>query len=260
MTGGTGALGVPTVARLIGAGHRVRVLSHRAGSPAPPGAVMRTGDLVSGEGLGDAVAGVDLVVHAASEFTDYERVDVEGTRRLLAAVANRAPAARVVYVSIVGVDRSSLPFYRAKYAIEQQVRSGARNWDILRATQFHNFALSILASLTGESGVVTVPADVSLQPVDVDDVARRLVRLVGEGPAGRVVSFGGPQVLTFPDLARAYQHARGSDARVEAGAVDDPILSAWRSGDQLAPDHADGNVTWEQYLERHRAQAGDRPA
>jgi uncharacterized protein YbjT (DUF2867 family) len=90
----------------------------------------------------------------------------------------------VLYVSIVGVDRSSLPYYRAKRAAEQHVQASDAAWDILRATQFHRFALSVLQSLTGHSGTLTVPAGTFLQPIAVDEVAERLVTIARGERAG----------------------------------------------------------------------------
>src|SRR5688500_1745106 len=108
VTGGTGTLGRHLVPRLRSAGHAVRVLSRT-----DRGDVMR-GYLITGEGLDAALAGVDTVVHAATNPVRARRVEVEGTRRLLERMTHHAPSAHLVYVSIVGVDRHALPYYKAK--------------------------------------------------------------------------------------------------------------------------------------------------
>ena len=77
VTGGTGSLGRRVVERLRDAGHEVRVLS-RSGRP---GTVR--GDLLTGEGLDEAVGGTDVVVHCASSPRKTRQIDVEGTKRLL---------------------------------------------------------------------------------------------------------------------------------------------------------------------------------
>jgi hypothetical protein len=61
---------------------------------------------------------------------------------------------------------------------------------------------------------------------------------------------GGPEVLTVERMAREYV-AAGAAGRVRTGPVEHRLLTAWRSGAQLAPDHADGTVTWRQYLDAH---------
>lgn len=244
VTGGTGTLGRRVVARL--AGHDVRVLT-RSGEPVA-GARPVLGDLTTGAGLAEAVAGVGVVVHAASDPADASRTDVQGTARLLTALADHSPGARLVDVSIVGVEQSDLPYYRAKRAVEQQVADSDLGWDVLRATQFHGFALELLESLTGDDGVVTVPPDIRLQPVAVDEVAEQVVRLALRRPTREIILFGGPQVLGLEEMALAYQRARHVDAGVRLGPADRPPLSAWRSGAQLTPEHAGGRITWQRFL------------
>jgi nucleoside-diphosphate-sugar epimerase len=83
VTGGNGTLGRGVVTRLLDAGHEVRVLSrHPRPASAPAGMGWVTGELLSGQGLADAVTGVGAVVHCASD-PRRPRVDVDGTRNLL---------------------------------------------------------------------------------------------------------------------------------------------------------------------------------
>jgi nucleoside-diphosphate-sugar epimerase len=73
VTGGSGSLGGRVVDRLRTSGHEVRALS-RSGRP---GTVR--GDLMTGEGLKQAVEGVDVIVHCASNPTKTRMTYVEGT-------------------------------------------------------------------------------------------------------------------------------------------------------------------------------------
>ena len=58
--------------------------------------------LITGEGIKDAVTGVDIIVHTASDARiDPEADDVRGTERLLDASAD-ADGRNFVYVSICG--------------------------------------------------------------------------------------------------------------------------------------------------------------
>ncbi len=87
--------------------------------------------------------------------------DVAGTRRLIVALGEGGGAAHLVYVSIVGVERSRLPYYVAKRTVEREVESSGLPWSIVRATQLHSFALSVLQSLTDDRGTLTVPEGTS---------------------------------------------------------------------------------------------------
>ena len=236
VTGGTGQLGSAVVARLRAAGEEVRVLSSRA---APD--VVR-GDLRTGRGIDSAVAGVDAVVHCA---TDYFGRETQLARTLIEA-ARWAGTPHLVYVSIVGVDRVPLGYYRAKHATEQLFATSGLPCTIQRATQFHGLVRTIIA---GASRLPVVPVPrISFQPVDVRDVARRLAELATADPAGRAPDFGGPEILTAAELAEAVGEATGRHRRIVPVTVPGATFRAYAGGGHLAPEHRDGEITFREYL------------
>jgi uncharacterized protein YbjT (DUF2867 family) len=81
-----------------------------------PAATRVTGDLRRGEGLAEAVAGAQVIVHCASAA----RGDPAAARNLIAA-ARRAKSPQLVYISIVGVARIPLGYYRAKLECEELI-------------------------------------------------------------------------------------------------------------------------------------------
>src|SRR3954454_22892813 len=87
VVGGTGAAGQPTVEELVRRGHEVGVLSRHGRGVA--GAYGVRGDLTTGEGLADAMAGVDAVVDTSNIETLSEKKGTEfftgATERLVAA-------------------------------------------------------------------------------------------------------------------------------------------------------------------------------
>jgi uncharacterized protein YbjT (DUF2867 family) len=251
VTGGSGTLGREVVPRLLAGGHRVRVLCHSPHSSPPAGAEVQAGDLATGAGLPEAADGVDVIVHAASNAEDSWATDVEGTRRLLQASTVAGVRPHIVYVSVVGVDRTTYPYYAAKRAAEALIEEGDLPWSILRATQFHSFARRVIQSLgADDEPVVTVPVGVRLQSIDGGEVADSLVALVELGPIERVSTIGGPEVLSLEEMTEAYLAARGRTAQVESAPIDEGMFDAWRSGVNLTPDNAVGTLTWEAFLER----------
>src|SRR5690348_11235972 len=103
VTGGAGHLGRLVVKHLSVAGYRVRGMSRRTNPGEDwPGAEWKQADLLSGSGLREAVAGMDVVVHLAGKGN--WQVDFEGTRRLLDA-AREAGVSHVVFISVVGIDQ-----------------------------------------------------------------------------------------------------------------------------------------------------------
>ncbi|MBE8517902.1 NAD(P)H-binding protein [Amycolatopsis sp. H6(2020)] len=236
VTGGTGQLGSAVVARLRTAGEDVRVLSRRA---APD--VVR-GDLRTGRGIDSAVAGVDVVVHCA---TDYFGRETQLARTLIEA-ARWAGGPHLVYVSIVGVDRVPLGYYRAKHETEQLFAASGLPYTIQRATQFHGLVRTLLS---GASRLPVVPVPrISFQPVDVRDVARRLAAHALDDPAGQAPDFGGPEVLTAAELAHAVGEVTGRRRRIVPLKVPGETFRAYAGGGHLTPGHRDGEITFREYL------------
>lgn len=242
VTGGTGMLGREVVAELVRRGRAVRVLSRRPG-PSVPGVERVVGDLTTGEGVDDALAGVTCVIHCASEPAKPAHDVTAAARLLLAARSTGGAAPHVVYISIVGVDRIPYSYYRAKHQVEELLEAGDVPWTVLRTTQFHPFVALLLDRLT--LGPVTVlPSGTSLQPVDVGEVAARLVDLVEAGPSGRVEDMGGPQVLTVDEVVETLERATGRRRRTVYVRLPSKAFAAFRAGHQLTPGHATGRRTF----------------
>lgn len=234
VTGGTGALGRPTVAKLIAAGHQVRVLSRRAGQLA--GAEWMTGDLTTGAGLAAAVDGVDTVVHLA---TSLGRRDPQHARNLLAVLPRTT---HLVVMSIAGIDRIPLPYYRHKLTVERLVADSGVPHTILRATQFHTL-LDRIFSTERFLPALLAPA-ITLQPIAVEDVAVRLTELVDQPPVnGRAPDIGGPERRPIPELARVWSHRRVIPLRVPG-----KTFRAFAAGGALVDGPPYGHITFEEYL------------
>ena len=184
ITGGTGVLGREVARRLAQAGHGVRVMSRRAAPAEGAPAEWAQAQIETGEGLAGAVAGVDAIVHCASSpFRRTREVDVEGTRHLLEA-AKAAGVSHFVYISIVGIDRIPLPYYKHKLAAEKLVEESGVPYSILRAPQFFTLMDDILGNLL-RFPVGVYPAGFKFQPIDPGEVAERIVQQAEAGPGGR---------------------------------------------------------------------------
>jgi uncharacterized protein YbjT (DUF2867 family) len=259
VTGGTGTLGRAVVAALLSRGHLVRVLSRRGGESSPGAADAdgpRTvrGDLASGAGLTEAVAGTEAIVHCASATGTLRRrtqreVDVAGTRRL-AAAARAASRPHLVYPSIVGIDGLPLAYYRTKSAAETEVERSELPWTILRATQFHDLLLMALGGLH-RGPLLFLPRGFRFQPVDAGEVGERLAELVDAGPGGRVGDLGGPEELSADEIAERYLGARGgSRPWIVRVAVPGRMARAVRGGGQLCRGCAAGAVSFGDFVGR----------
>lgn len=235
VTGGTGTLGRPTVEQLRAAGHNVRVLSRRSG----PG--LTTGDLRTGDGIREALAGVDTVVHLATHQTR----DVELASTLL---KHGSGIRHLVLVSIVGIDDIPLPYYKGKVEIERLVKASGIPHTIQRITQFHDF-VDMYFRLQRFSPVIAVPP-LSVQSIDVREAAGRLVELCEADAAGRAPDIGGPEQRTVRDLARSWKRAKRSRRALMPLRLPGKIFAAYAAGHQLVPGTPFGTIVFEDFLAR----------
>jgi uncharacterized protein YbjT (DUF2867 family) len=266
VTGGSGTLGSPVVARLRAAGREVRVLSRRS-HPSEEGVVCMTGDLLTGEGVDAAVAGVDTIIHCAGSFKD----DVKMTETLV-RTASLAGAPHIVYISVVGTDRIPVVgfgrltflYFRNKKDAERVVSESGLPWTTLRATQFYDLFLIVGRGMS-KLPVIPVPARFRFQPVAVEEVAARLVELALGEPAGYVADIGGPRVYRMVDLIRSYLRAAHRRRVLVPMWIGGKTARTIRGGGNLVaaaidPAAAGNRKTWEEFLAERVTQPSIRTA
>ena len=201
-----GFIGAKVVDMLTREGEQVVAASRRSGV-----------DVLTGAGLGKAFEGADAVVDVTNAPTfdpaEVREFFVTGATNVVAA-ARKAGVKHVVELSIVGVDGlPGSPYLHAKAAQEKIVTGSGLPYTIVRATQFHEFAGAIVDSMT-DGDDVTVP-DALIQPIAGDEVAAFLAEVAVEPPRNHIVNLGGPEKLSFADLARAVVARRRGEQTVD---------------------------------------------
>src|SRR4051794_27314108 len=238
--GATGTAGSAAVKELRSRGHEVLALGRRGAD--------RHIDVVSGEGLGEAFAGLDAVVDCLNAKGTKDAVVrpvlIDGVRAALAAAAS-AGVGHAVSLSIVGCARVPLAYYKVKVEQEEIVRPAALPSTVVRATQFPQLVDFTLGA-TRRLGIIPAPPLV-LQPVDPADVAIALAEVVERGP-GAEVAVGGPEVLELRAMAHAWRAARGSRRPVVPVPALGAALTAVAAGALTDPAAARGARTWADYL------------
>ena len=190
--GGAGVLGSKVVQTLREHGHDAVAASPRTGVNA-----------LTGKGLADALTGADVVVDVSNSpsFDDGPVMEffTKSTTNLVGA-AKSAGVGHYVAVSIVGCDELPKSGYlRAKVAQEKLIEDGTVPYSIVRATQFAEFADAITASLTvGDE--VRVP-DALIQPIAAKELADEVARVAEGSPLGGIENIGGPEKISFEQLA-----------------------------------------------------------
>lgn len=258
ITGGAGALGRELTGQLIERGYIVRVMSRRSRPAAQPDEIeWAQADLGAGTGIREAAVGVDTMIHAATNFFSSSKVDVTGTRRLLEA-ARAERISHVLYISIVGIERNPFAYYRNKLKAEALVQESDIPWSIQRAVQFHPFIDLILRAFV--RWPVALATDFQFQPMDIREAAGRMVASIASGPAGRLPDIGGPEVRTLGSLAEQWLEARGRRRPIIHLPLPGKTATAFRRGYITCPEHKDGVITWEEWLQEMYGQNRAAPS
>jgi uncharacterized protein YbjT (DUF2867 family) len=208
VTGGTGYVGSRLLRRLAAEGRPVRALARRPEGLAADVPAFR-GDLLSGEGLAEALDGCSsayYLVHsmeAAAGNGDFAGRD----RRMaetFAEAAARAGLERIVYLGgIVPTRRPLSPHLESRLEVEEILLSAVPSSTALRASIVIGSGSSsfrILVRLVERLRVLPMPRwrTNRTQPIDERDVIEFLARTpqVPEA-AGRSLDVVGPDVMTY---------------------------------------------------------------
>jgi uncharacterized protein YbjT (DUF2867 family) len=243
VAGGTGTVGRHVVAVARARGHRIVSLSRAEGV-----------DLVSGQGLADALSGVDAVIDVANIQTLNAKKSVDFFTAVTGNLLRAEKVAGVrhhVALSIVGADKAAAGYYAGKLAQEELVRNSALPWTILRTTQFHEFVEQMLQR--GSLGPLVLVPRMATQTVAAHEVAEALVDAAEAGPQGRAAELGGPEHAQMAHLVRAFARKQGLKKRVIEFTAPGPLWRAMRNGDLIpAAGAAVGRQKFSEWLDSGR--------
>jgi uncharacterized protein YbjT (DUF2867 family) len=237
VAGATGRVGRHVVDVLEEQGRDVVAISRSAGV-----------DLVTGEGLADALSGVECLVDASSGASPEQRAATDfftAATRNLQELGSRAGVRRIVVVSIIGTDRFTAGYGVAKQAHERTMLAGPISATIVRAAQFHEF-VSQLMDWGRQNGAIYLPK-MRTQLVAARTVAELLADLAtGCGPAPvrgsngtPILEIAGPRGERLVEMARLLAAHRGEAVRIEAVRnPDDPDGALYDSAALLPGPHA----------------------
>lgn len=242
LTGASGFLGRQVHTALTQAGHEVTGLTRAA--PATSHGVR--GDLTDAATYRKALAATDCVVHLAAATgragpEEFARVNVEGTRTLLAAAAE-AGVRRTLFCSSIAVtfaDLAGYPYAQTKVEGERLVASSGLRTVIVRPTIIGGAGSPVLDKLAALARLPVIPlfggGRSRVEPVHVTDVARVIAGLVNEDMfSGDVVELGGPSTVTLRELLeRLRRRTHTSPARFLSIPVG-PLLPVLALGERLA--------------------------
>ncbi|MEU5848557.1 SDR family oxidoreductase [Saccharopolyspora shandongensis] len=202
--GGTGLIGSQVVKILNTSGHEAVPHSPSTGL-----------DLLSGQGLPEALDGADVVVNLTNSptFDEASPEFFQKTMDNLLAAAEAAGVGHAVVLSIVGADQvPGLVYYRAKVLQEDILKAGSVPYSIVRATQFFEFIDAVL-SWTADEKTVRLPAT-RVQPMAAAEVAQAVADVAVGTPLQGTRDVAGPEVFTLDELGKIALAARGDHRTV----------------------------------------------
>jgi uncharacterized protein YbjT (DUF2867 family) len=247
VAGATGRVGRHVVEILAARGHEVVPMARSTGV-----------DVITGDGLAEALAGVECIVDLATGPTPDEQAATEfftTAARNLQEQGREAGAQRIVVVSIVGIDRFTSGYNAAKLAQERVHEDGPLPVRILRATQFHEF-VEQLVDWSRQGDVAYVPK-MRTQLIAARAVAEALADLATDPGAvpGPTLEIAGPREESLVEAAALLMERRGDPVRIE-GVTWDPL---YEQGAALpGPDATLAGPAFEDWLAESEIAAGGR--
>ena len=245
VAGATGRVGRHVVDILDSRGYGVVPMSRSLGV-----------DVITGEGLDEALTGVETIIDCSTQSTPDQQAATEffttSTRNLQQA-GERAGVRRLVLVSIIGIDEFEAGYNAAKVAQEKAALAGPIPARIVRAAQFHEFVEELVN--WGTQGEVSYVWALRTQLVAARTVAEALVDLAtapdAEFEAAETTEIAGPREYRLAEAARLLAERRGDGLRVEE-TIDpsDPDSERYANGAALpGPNAKLAGPTFEEWLD-----------
>lgn len=245
VVGATGQTGQLLTERLHKLGGRVVAVS-RSGRSVEGAETAVAADVVTGQGLDDALAGCDVLVDLVNtqKLIDL-RVFSLGTRNLIAS-AERVGVERAVMLSAVGVEQSQFPYHRKKLEQERLYRESKMAATIVRATEFHSFITSFFENGSAV-GAIPVFLGARFQPVAPEEVADLLATTIINDLGDSEIA--GPRVWVSRDLAKVWQQSTRARGLIVNGPFPPKLLDFFRSGANLSDGALQGAVSFQEWLQ-----------
>lgn len=223
LTGATGYVGGRLAPRLAGAadasGGELRLMMRRPDpAQAPAGARVVRGDAVSGEGLGEALDGVETAYYLIHSMGRGGSGDFEARDRAAAATFGAAAAAagvrRVIYLGGLSGERATSSHLRSRDEVAQVLGAHVPELVHVRAAMVigaGSASFQMLRALVRRLPAMVCPRwiDTRTQPIAVDDVVGALSALRDRHDVTGDVQVGGPAPLSYREMMESTADAMG---------------------------------------------------
>lgn len=227
LTGATGFVGRHLVPALLKEGHRLRCLARseeKAKLLRVLGCEVVGGDLLQPHLWESSLKGAEVIIHLAALHRGspalIHRTNAEGTARLVhAAQAQRAK--KILYLSTVtAAERPAWPYAHSAWLAEQNIQQSSLCYTILRCSVIVGSGDPFLGGILHMAQrwpVVPIigSGKTRLQPISVHDVVLCILKAISSDRYdNRIVTLGGPEILSYEQIVRTVLEALQIDKRV----------------------------------------------
>ncbi len=208
LTGASGAIGSRLAPQLARAGDLRCLMRRPDASALPPGARVVQGDAVSGDGLDEALAGVEVayyLIHSMGRGGDgdFAQRDRQAATRFGAA-AKAAGVRRLIYLGGLSSPSAAATseHLRSREEVAALLAPSVPEFVHVRAAMVigaGGASFEMLRALVHRLPAMICPRwiDTRTQPIAIDDVVAALAALHDRHDAVGDVELGGPEVLTY---------------------------------------------------------------
>ncbi len=220
VVGGSGYIGSRLVPLLLARGHELVLISrdaHALGSRFPAARTLQA-DLLDPATLDPALDGIEVAYYLAHSMGEGERGFADRDRQAaanFAEAAARAGVRRIIYLGGLGDDTGRLsPHLASRHETGHELASHGVPVTEFRAAVIigsGSASFEILRHLTERLPIMITPRWVSTrcQPIGIRDVLDYLVRALDHPDVSGIVEIGGPDILSYGEMMRAYARVRG---------------------------------------------------
>jgi uncharacterized protein YbjT (DUF2867 family) len=220
VVGGSGYIGSRLVPLLLARGHELVLISrdaHALGSRFPTALTLQA-DLLDPATIDPALVGIEVAYYLAHSMGEGERGFADRDRRAAANFAESAAQAgvrRIIYLGGLGDDDERLsPHLASRHETGHELASHGVPVTEFRAAVIigsGSASFEILRHLTERLPVMITPRWVSTrcQPIGIRDVLDYLVQALDHPDIRGIVEIGGPDIMSYGEMMRAYARVRG---------------------------------------------------
>lgn len=220
LTGATGYVGGRLLHLLEESGATVTCLARQPDAlraRCAPGTQVVRGDLITGAGLDEALAGADVayfMVHSMGAHGDFRAAD-RASARNFGEAARRQGVRRIVYLGALGSGEYMSPHLESRHEVGRILRESGVPTIELRASAIigsGSLSFEMVRALVDRLPVMVWPkwVDTPTQPIGIEDVLAYLMEAPDvDLPESAVVGIGGSDCVSYGELLMAYAREIG---------------------------------------------------